>query len=420
MGIILVIMFIGASVFSAIVGQVIANPLLRLTETVETITQGNLAARANITSDDETGVLARAFNTMAERLSENLSTLEQRVSSRTRELEAANERNNRRANQFEAIARVANTIRSTQDLKTLLPLIALSISEQFDFYHVGIFLVDSKHEYAILAAANSEGGKRMLERNHRLQVGGTGIVGFVTKSGQPRVALNVGQDSVYFNNPDLPDTRSEIALPLNVGTETFGALDVQSTQINAFSQDDINILSTLADQVSVAIQNARSYQQVSEALAQAESASIQLSGQQWKQFLKRKEFRGFLFDGVDTNELDPSSKFPHTLAIPLVLRGTKIGVIKLNAANPNRMWTDGEINIVQAVAERTSLALENARLFQEAQKRAAKERAIGEISAKIGGATGLENIIQTAIQELGKTLPNTDIAIQFKNDQEAE
>jgi GAF domain-containing protein len=358
---------------------------------------------------------------MAERLSDTLLGLEERVAERTQELESANERNTRRANQFEAIARIAHTIRSTQVLEALLPLITVTISEQFDFYHVGVFLMDTRREYAVLVAANSEGGKKMLQRNHRLLVGETGIVGFVTNSGQPRVALNVGQDSAYFNNPDLPETRSEIALPLRVGPETFGALDVQSKQTNAFDQEDINILSTLADQVSVAIQNARSYQQTREALAQAEAASVQLSGQQWKQFLTRQNFQGFSFDGVDTIQLTQSNNpRPHSLAIPLILRGTKIGTIKLSASDPDRMWTDDEIAMVQAAADRASLALESARLLQEAQKRAAKERVIGEISAKIGSSSNLENILQTAIQELGNTLPGTDIAIQFKKNQETE
>ena len=413
---ILVLLFIGAAVFSLLVGQIITSPLLRLTQAAESIARGDLNARAQITSEDETGILARAFNSMTERLSENLSTLEERVSARTLELETANERNTRRANQFEAIARVASTIRSTQDLSKLLPLITVTISEQFDFYHVGIFLVDSQREYAVLVAANSEGGKRMLDRNHRLRVGGTGIVGYVTQSGQARISLDVGQDAVYFNNPDLPDTRSEISLPLRIGADTFGALDVQSKQINAFNQDDINILSTLADQVSVAIQNARSYQQTREALAQAEAASAQLSNQQWKQFLNRQEVHGFSYDGVETTQISQSEKVAHTLAIPILLRGTKIGTIKLSAANPERMWTDGEIGMVQAVADRASLALESARLLQEAQKRATKERVIGEISAKIGSSSNLESILQTAIQELGSTLPGTDIAIQFKNE----
>jgi GAF domain-containing protein len=350
-------------------------------------------------------------------LRNNQISLEQYANERNAELLAANQQNERRTAQLEAIAHIAHSISSIQTMSELLPQITGTISKQFDFYHVGIFLLDTNREYAILVAANSEGGKKMLKQNHRLLVGETGMVGYVTKSGQPRVALNTGQDSVYFNNPDLPDTLSEATLPLRIGSEILGALDIQSKQENAFSQEDISIFTTLADQVSVAIQNARSYQQTREALAQAEAASVQFSEQQWKQFLTRQDVRGFSFDGLDTIQISASDKErPHSLSIPLTLRGTKIGTIKLSASDPNRMWTDDEIEMVQAAAERTSLALESARLLKEAQKRAVKERVIGEISAKIGSTSDLENLLQIAVQELGNTLPGTDVAVQFSTE----
>jgi GAF domain-containing protein len=343
--------------------------------------------------------------------------LEQRVSDRTQELERVNQGNIRRNVQFESIARVARIISSTQSIETLLSQITETISDQFGFYHIGIFLLDNSREYAVLVAANSAGGQRMLERNHRLSVGGTSIVGFVTDYGQPRVALDVGLDAVYFNNPDLPQTHSEIALPLRIGADVFGALDVQSTETNAFSQDDVSVLSTLADQVSIAIQNARSYQQSREALLQAEAASKQMGEQQWTQFLNIQPVEGYYFDGVETKNLSAFDKErSHSLAIPLTLRGTRIGTIKLSSPDSDRTWTEDEIAIAQATAERTSLALESARLLQEAQKRATKERTIGKISAKIGNLVNLENIVQTAIQELGNTLPGTEVAVQFTTD----
>ncbi len=350
-------------------------------------------------------------------LKTNQLNLEQYVNERTAELSLANQRNERRSAQFEAIARVARTIRSSQTLDTLLPQITEAISEQFGFYHTGIFLLNNSKEYAILVAANSEGGKRMLERNHRLSVGGTGIVGFVTGSGQPRVALNVGLDAAYFNNPDLPNTHSEIAIPLRTSAELFGALDVQSTEANAFSQEDVSLLSALADQVSIAIQNARSLQQSREALAQIEASSAQVNKQRWSEFLEQQMVGGFTFDGIDTKKLTPSDKrVGQSLVIPLVLRGIRIGTMKLNpAADSNRKWTEDEIAIAQATADRAALAVESARLLLEAQKRAAKERAVGQISAKIGSLVNLESILQTAIQELGNTLQDTDIAIQFQS-----
>jgi GAF domain-containing protein/HAMP domain-containing protein len=411
---ILIMMFIGALLVSIWVGQIITQPLKRLTTTVDQITRGNLSARVEIKTQDETGMLARAFNSMAERLHETLSGLEDRIMERTSELEKISESNAYRASQFEAIARISHTISSTQALDNLLPQITETISEELGFYHVGIFLLDTHKEYAVLVAANSEGGKAMLARSHRLRVGEIGIVGYATRSGEPRIALDVGLDAVYFNNPDLPETHSEIALPLRIGLEVIGALDVQSTKTNAFSQEDVSILSTLTDQVSIAIQNARSYQQSVDALRQAQQIAAQLGEQQWSQFLSQQTIAGYHFDGVEARSIQPTDGTDaQSLSIPLVLRGTRIGTLKLHATDPSRTWDEDERAMAQATAERTAFAIENARLIQDAQKRAAKEHAIGQISSKISNLVSLESILQTTVQELGNTLPGTDVAIQF-------
>ncbi|HSB02417.1 MAG TPA: cache domain-containing protein, partial [Anaerolineales bacterium] len=273
--VILILLFVLAIAVSLGLGQVIAAPIQRLTQVAAQIAGGDLSVQASVTTNDEIGTLAQSFNTMTARLRETLDGLERMVAERTAELLSANEGNERRARQFESIAQVARTISSTRDIDALLTQITTVISREFGFYHIGIFLLDAAKEYAILSATNSEGGRVMLKRGHRLKVGETGIVGYVTGTGSPRVALDTGADAAFFNNPDLPETRSEIALPLRAGEEIMGALDVQSTEPGAFAQEDINILSTLADQVSVAIQNARQFEQTRKALSEAEALAKQ-------------------------------------------------------------------------------------------------------------------------------------------------
>ncbi|MGZ9235085.1 MAG: GAF domain-containing protein, partial [Anaerolineales bacterium] len=160
--------------------------------------------------------------------------LEQRVEQRTSDLM-------KRASQLEAVSRVARSIASMQEIDVLLPAITKLISEQFGYYHVGVFLVDEKQKSAVLRASNSEGGQRMLGRQHSLTLDLHSIVGYSISRGAPRIALDVGADSVYFNNPDLAETRSEMALPLRVGGRVIGSLDVQSRETNAFSQEDISV-----------------------------------------------------------------------------------------------------------------------------------------------------------------------------------
>jgi len=361
------------------------------------------------------------------------TSLEQRVAERTSELASANAKNERRAAQFEAIAQVSRTISSTQDLSTLLPQITSVISRLFGFYHVGIFLLDTKNEYAVLSAANSEGGQKMLARGHRLRVGETGIVGYVTSTGNARVALDTGSDVVFFNNPDLPHTRSEMALPFKLGPVVIGALDVQSKEPNAFAEEDISILSILSEQVGIAIQNSRQYEETHRALAESETLSRQFVRQGWQEFTKARNLAGIRHTGAkatllyskngNTNEngftQDQPSGQPKggLLVLPVKLRDELIGTVNVRSPG-NREWSQDELDIVTAIIERAAVALENARLLTESQKRAAKERTIGEISAKISAQSDIDELLKTATIELGRTLPKANISIQFKKGDE--
>ena len=414
-------------------GSVIAAPIQRLTQVASQVSAGDLNVRAVVATEDEIGTLADAFNMMTSRLRETLDGLERTVEERTAELFAANEKNERRAKQFEAIARIARTISSTRDLDVLLPQITTVIHRELGFYHVGIFLLDAAKQYAVLSASNSEGGKIMLGRGHRLKAGETGLVGYVTGTGKPRVALDTGADAVFFNNPDLPQTHSELTLPLRVGEEIIGALDVQSTEPNAFSQEDINILSTLADQVSIAIQNAQQFEQTRKALNESEVLARQFVQTGWQQFTKSKNLVGIRHTGARASLLHRrngkkeedllSAEQPRLntrgayLSLPIKLHGEVIGSVDVRAPD-QRPWDQDELDIVTAIIERAAIAMENARLLAESQKRAAKERIIGEISSKISMQSEINELLKTAAQELGRNLPGAEIAIQFNKDSE--
>lgn len=363
------------------------------------------------------------------------ANLEHSVAERTAELDAANQRNERRAMQFEAISQVSRVISQTQSLESLLPQIAQVISQQFGFYHVGIFLLDSNNEYAVLTAANSAGGKRMLARNHKLKAGQVGIVGYVAGTGVPRIALDTTADAIYFNNPDLPETRSEMALPLlRAGKQIIGVLDVQSTEQNAFGQEDIRVLNILAEQVAIAIDNARLYEDTQKALLEAQMIYRGNIRAGWVKFVRAQQLAGVRRRSLRTNFLVEPVELPgesdviltgrafkktdadqktSSLTVPMKLRGEIVGVMNIKA-DDNREWNADELDIINAIIERAALSIENARLLTEAQKQVEKERAIGQISAKIGNLVNLENILQTTIQELGNTLPGTDVTIQFK------
>ena len=366
---------------------------------IKRLTDSLREAEANVQAQEEANLELQKLQ----------NELEVRVEERTAELQD-------RAMQFQTIAQVSQTIAGIQNLDELLSRVAEQISERFSIYHTGIFLVDERGENAVLQAANSAGGKRMLARGHRLKVGSQGMVGHVVSTGNPRIALDVGEDAVFFDNPDLPDTHSEITLPLKVAGHTFGALDLQSTQANAFGKDDIQTLSILTDQVAIAIQNARSFEQSHQAIQEVEAAYRQMTGQAWQRVTSQKEVVGYEYDGATPKPITEITKDELSLSVPLLLRGQSIGKFKLIAPEPNRKWTEDELAIVKAAAERTALTLETARLLEESQRRAAREHTISEASNKISSAINLDNILQTTLREVGRILPGAEISIQIERE----
>jgi GAF domain-containing protein len=340
--------------------------------------------------------------------------LEVRVVERTAELEKSTHQLQRRAGQFEAIAQVARAITSIQNLEILLPRITQLVSQQFGYYHVGLFLLDESRQYAVLSAANSEGGQRMLARKHRLGVGQTGIVGYVTATGEPRIALDTGADAVYFDNPDLPDTRSEMALPLRVGKTIVGALDVQSTEPNAFSEDDVEVLTILADEISVAIENSRLFEESQRVLADAQSAFGEFTQAAWQKMIAKRKVMGYELSGTTLRPLDePVPNNGSSVAYPIKLRNRTIGSINVSMPD-NKGLNEDEADITRALAQRIGAAVESAALLENSQRAAAKEQVIGEITGKIGSSVNLRNVLQTAVEELGRAIPGSEVSIQLK------
>jgi transcriptional regulator with GAF, ATPase, and Fis domain len=251
-----------------------------------------------------------------------------------------------------------------------------------------------------------------------LKVGEQGVVGYVTYSGNPRIALDVGEDAVFFNNPDLPETHSEVALPLRFGREIIGALDIQSTEFNAFSQEDVEVFSVLADQVSVAIQNTRSLEQAQRTLHELEIAARQTTGQAWGGFAETIKTRGYRYDGIRPEPLKESSKSGDgrdVLLVPVQLRGQTIGRLKLRAIEQSRKWTEDEMAIIESTAERVAIAMESARLLEDAQKRASRESFLSAMAAKLGASFQLDSILRDTVEELGQTLKGSKVTFQLVN-----
>lgn len=412
----------------AISARSIVHPITVLAQTTENFAAGKLSARAVVDRADEIGQLARSYNHMATQFQEIITKLEQRVNDRTRDLENQTLR-------LRAAAEIARDAASMRDPGELLARAAELIGTRFDFYHTGIFLLDNNREYAVLVTSPTEAGKQMLANNHKVRVGEAGIVGRVAATGEPRIMLDTGADAIHFNNPYLPDTRSEMALPLRAENTVIGVLDIQSDQAQAFNEDDIAIMQIMADQLATAIERTSLLQEVERSLKELESTYGQHTRDNWKRLADGAQAgnKGYRFDhmriesitelpelgekaiatGLTVSSNSKGLDKQTMVAIPVKLRGQTIGVISLKL---NEEHDADTISTVELASERLAAALESARLYEEARLRADREQSISQLTSAISASTSFEEILQTTVREIGTTLRDTEVTIQIIGD----
>ena len=327
----------------------------------------------------------------------------------------------RRAQRLFAAAEVSRATTAITNLEELLFSAVDLIQKRFDLYYAGIFLVDEKREWAVLRAGTGEAGRKMLEAGHRLRVGGRSMIGACVASGEARIALDVGREAVRFNNPLLPKTRSEMALPLRSGGQVIGAMTIQSTEEAAFSQEDIVILQTMADQIANAIQVSRLLRSTERNLEQLRAAYGEYTLEAWRRLVERAGAVGYRYRGLDVEmvqEKGPQAERAWregrpvyarneetgeaSVAVPIKLRDRTIGVITMRSRE-GKIAPDA-VETVEAITERLAMALETTRLLEETRRSVMREQMVTEIGARIRGQLEIESVLETALRELGQVL----------------
>ncbi len=421
---------LGVALVAALVGMGVARlvtlgmtaPLSSLAETAERIAAGDLEVQAKVVRQDETAVLAQAFNSMALRLRDLIGSLEQRVADRTAELA-------RRSAYLEAAAEVSAAATSILEPDRLVRRVAELIRERFDLYYVGLFLLDSAGEWVELRAGTGEAGRAMLARGHRIHVG-DGMIGWSAAHGKARVALYAEDDTVRLATAELPHTRSEASIPLRSRGQVLGALTVQDSRPNAFDQDAVAVFQAMADQVGVALDNARLFE-ARQAAVEAERrahGSIQL--QAWARLLTERKGLGFRSGtrgispaattwrpemqraaqtGVTArsrpgDQGDPDTEARESLAVPIKVRDQVIAVLDTYKPAGAGAWSEDEVTFLEDVADHLGMALENARLYESSQLRAERERTVSQITARVRAAGDVDGILRTAVREIRRAL----------------
>jgi GAF domain-containing protein len=373
------------------------------------------------------------------------------------------EETRKRALQLQTAAEIARDISGSLDLSELLAEAVTLIHERFNFYHAAVFLVDAGGKNIVIREATGEAGAQMKRAGHKLKVGSKSIVGYVTGSGEPLVVNDTARDATYYANPLLPDTRSEIAIPLKVGTRILGALDVQSETPYSFAEEDVNVLRILADQLAIAVINSELFAETQEHLSQhrllhhvttaaasgttleealnsaAQGLQVTLGGDRVAILLANREkntlevravagyseevkqievpfgegITGWVavhqqpqrIDDVlnDPRYIQAGANIRSELAIPMIYRGEILGILNVESDQPSA-YSENDEELLGTLGGSLAAIIANARLLEQIRRQVDRERLLYEVTSKIRRSPDVQTIMATTANELSKAL----------------
>lgn len=374
---------------TVIVGQVLTRPLVDAAKVARRVAAGELQARVAVQSSDEIGQLGTALNIMTERLGQTVSGLEVRIAQRTRDLET--------------VAEISGQAVQAYDRDELLNRSVEAIRNRFDFYQVQVFLIDDAGENAVLVASSGVAAKEMLDRAHKLAVGSASIVGKASQTGRPFITLDTQHSDVpHRYNPLLPLTRSEMALPMRTSKALIGALDIQSVNPDAFDDVTVKIFQVLADQIASALENVRLAAESNRRLRDIETLNRQTTREAWDEYVEGQDSQrlAFQYDLLNLNSIDPDqSNGTDSIQTPIKVRGETLGSLSVKE-DPNLPLSNDDQEIIQAVADRVALAIENARLVERTQNALTEVEKLYFASRALGKANELEDIYSLTADQL--------------------
>ncbi len=402
------LLFVGIVLLQVAIAEVILVGLVFLGGAVFVFAMIDLASR-----------VVRRFRSVEAELRSLNATLEQRVNERSRVSE-------RRALQLQTTAEIARLAVQSRDPGPLLVQATDLIKERFGFYHASVFLVDDTGGWAVLRASTGDAGRGLLARGHRLAVGSASLVGWVSENRLPRVSNDVGADPFHLPNPLLPDTRAEMALPMIVGPSLIGVIDVQSTEAEAFAEEDVRALEAIAGELAIALENARLLSQTAEEIEEAEGVFQGRARQSWARFAQSgipTVFRVGAGDGVfhgASHELSQlavaggrTARSPDGMevAVPVLVRGEAIATIAARRPPEVEPWNDDDIGLIEAAASQVGLALESARQYAEEQRRVAELEVVNRVSQAVSQLLRLDSLYRVVHAQMVQVLPHTDLGI---------
>ncbi|MBN1220388.1 MAG: GAF domain-containing protein, partial [Anaerolineae bacterium] len=256
--VIMIVMAAGASLIGVVLARRLAVPLVNLTDTATRIAEADLNLEAAVEGPSEVVRLSKAFNSMTAQLRGLINGLEERVADRTRRLEI--------------VATLGEQLNAILDADELLREVVNQIKQNFGYYHTHIYLLDDSGENLIIAAGTGSAGEKMRASNHSISLKAKSLVARAARFGETVTVDDVQAAQDWLPNPLLPDTRAEMAVPIMQTGEVIGVLDVQEDKVGGLDESDANLLRSLANQVAVALSNARLFKQTTQAKEEADQA----------------------------------------------------------------------------------------------------------------------------------------------------
>ena len=413
-----------------------AAPLPGLAKAASQMGQGDLSVPIDVRGVQEVADLGVALEQMRDQLGRSVTELEERVEVRTEELE-------KRRQQLTASSEVSRRAVSIMDSDILVREIVDLIKERFDLYYVGLFLVDESRQWAVLRAGTGEAGRLFLERGHRIRVG-SGMIGWSVANSQARVAQEARKDEVRLTVPELPDTKSEAAIPLRSRNQCIGALTVQDSRSGIFDAETVAVLQTMADQVAAAIDNTRLLAESQGALDAQRRAYGQLERDAWVRMLQSRATVGYRYDGTHVasipsawgsrewggSTMAQAARSGRILQVreggrarlfaPVKVRDQVLGVLDISKDDADTEWAAAEVGLLETLLDQLSISLERARSYQETQGLAQRERVLGEIGGRVRQTLDIETILKTASQELRQALNLSKVVVRLGTPADAQ
>jgi len=347
------------------------------------------------------GVLINGLNNSiktSKRLADELALDQKQLEARSQELE-------HRELQVRTAAEISRSVVAELDPDTLFQRVVELLHGRFNLYYVGVFTAEPSGHHAVLRAGTGEAGAKMLARNHRLEIGTSSMIGYAISQKKPFSVSDVGLEDHHFSNPNLPLTRSELALPMSAAGRILGAITVQSTKANAFDEDDIAVYQGVADSLATALTNANLFQQVQSNLQEIQTLHQQYLLESWGNLTSRDQALNYTHekDEHPPERVAETTLPPTTLELPLILRDQNIGNLTIEAERT--ALTPQEHAFIESVTQQTTLALENIRLIEETQRTSKQDQVVNSISEELTRVMDVESVIKIAVRELGR-LPN--------------